>query len=113
MTDDVEALVLDPCYRGTPIEEQALRLAVPVEWHEGRVLDVPALDAHQDYRGPAPVQLGHRIVERFGLETIDAAVIGRAARSGEIDPQSLKQLWHLTAQWGDPRPFEVLRSRML
>lgn len=101
---DVEAVVLDPCYRGTVIEEQADRLTVAVEWHEGRVLDRATLDAHEEYRGPAAVQVGHHIAEHDDRDTIDAAVIGRAVRSGDGDPQTLKQLWHLTAQWGHPRP---------
>lgn len=32
---DVEALVLDPRFRGTEVEDQAHTLGVPVEWHEG------------------------------------------------------------------------------
>ena len=32
---DVEALVLDPCYRATPVEDAARRLGCPVEWHGG------------------------------------------------------------------------------
>lgn len=100
LADDVEALVLDPCYRGTDVEARARRLPVPVEWHEGRVLDLATLDAHEDYRGPAPVAVGHDIV-RAGV--IDARVIGEAVRSGRYEMQPLKQLWHLTAQWGRPR----------
>lgn len=31
----VEALIMDPCYRGTDIEEKAHGLGLPLEWHEG------------------------------------------------------------------------------
>lgn len=40
---DVEALVLDPSYRGTAIEVAARRLPCPVEWHHGFRLDVDEL----------------------------------------------------------------------
>ena len=36
LTTDVEAVVLDPSFRDTRIEDQAGSLGVPVEWHEGR-----------------------------------------------------------------------------
>lgn len=103
MAYDVEAVVLDPCYRGTCVEDQAYQLGPAVEWHEGRVLDLPTLDAHEDYRGPAAVQLGHHLAQHDGVDTIDAAVIGRSVDHGGYYPQTLKQLWHLTAQWGQPR----------
>jgi Protein of unknown function (DUF3626) len=32
---DVEALVLDPCYQASAVEEAASRLGCPVEWHGG------------------------------------------------------------------------------
>ena len=32
---DVEAVVLDPCFRGTAVEDAACRLGVSVEWHPG------------------------------------------------------------------------------
>lgn len=100
LADDAEALVLDPCWRGTTVEEQALALGLPLEWHEGRVLSLATLDAHADYRGPEPVRIGHEVA-RDGV--VDAAVIGEAVRSGRYATQPLKQLWHVTAQWGRPR----------
>lgn len=98
--DDVEALVLDPCYRATPFEEKAGRLGLPIEWHEGRVVHVADLNDHIDYRGPDPVRIAQEIAQN-GL--VDALVIGDAVRSGRYETQPLKQLWHLTAQWGRPR----------
>lgn len=100
LAEDVEALVMDPCYRETGVEERAYRLGLPVEWHEGRVLDLATLDAHADYRGPAPVAIGHAIARDC---RVDARLIGDAVRSGLHEAQPLKQLWHLTAQWGGPR----------
>ncbi|WP_409484993.1 DUF3626 domain-containing protein [Arsenicicoccus dermatophilus] len=99
LRDDVEALVLDPCYRGTDVADRAARLGLPLEWHEGRVLDLPTLDAKVDYRGPEPVRIGHEIAQDG---VVDARLIGDAVRTGRYDVQPLKQLWHLTAQWGRP-----------
>lgn len=100
LVEDVEALVMDPCYRDTIYEEKAHSLGVDVEWHEGRVLTLSALDEHQDYRGAEPVRIGREIARD---EVIDALIIGDAVRSGRYGNQPLKQLWHLTAQWGVPR----------
>jgi hypothetical protein len=94
---DVEALVLDPCYRSTPVEDAARALPCPVEWHPGFVLGVDELRRHPDYRGAEFVELGVRIAVDG---RIDPAVIGAAARTGEHDPQALKKVWHLLARFG-------------
>jgi hypothetical protein len=99
LATDVEAVVLDPCFRGSPTEDQARALDVPVEWHEGRRLDVAALTEHPLFRGPRTVEVGRRIAES-GL--LDAAVIGRAARAGAEDPRDLKRVWHCVARFGSP-----------
>ncbi|HET8560109.1 MAG TPA: DUF3626 domain-containing protein, partial [Marmoricola sp.] len=49
---DVEAVVLDPCYRGTPVGSVARSLPVPVSWHPGLRLSVAELRRHPDFRGP-------------------------------------------------------------
>lgn len=99
LEQDVEALVLDPCYRGTVIQTKADKLGISLEWHEGRHLSLETLDSHSDYRDPPAVEVGHRIASEGG---ITALVIGEAYRSGRYDPRALKQLWHITAQWGTP-----------
>jgi hypothetical protein len=96
---DVEALVLDPCFRGSEIEDQAHELGVPVEWHAGRQLAVETLAEHPAFRGPRVVDVGRRIAEAGSL---DAAVIGRAVRAGREDPQDLKKVWHCVARFGTP-----------
>ena len=96
---DVEAIVLDPCYRGTTVEDHARRLGVPVEWHEGRRLAVTELARHPDYRGPHIVDVG-RAIARHGV--LDAQVIGRAVLAGGHDPQDLKKVWHHVARFGTP-----------
>lgn len=99
LASDVEALVLDPCFAGTPIEAFAVACGTALEWHEGRVLTVAELQARPDYRGPEAVSLGAEIARDGRL---DARLIGNAARTGRHHPQRLKQLWHHVAQWGSP-----------
>ncbi|MCX4729877.1 DUF3626 domain-containing protein [Streptomyces sp. NBC_01363] len=98
----VEALVLDPCYRSTPVEEAARRLPCRTEWHVGFRLTVEQLRRHPDYRGAEFVDLGAEIAENGVL---DPRIIGDAARSGRHDLQSLKKVWHCLARFGaPPRP---------
>jgi hypothetical protein len=99
LTTDAEALVLDPCFEGTPVESQARSLGVPVEWHEGRRLTVEEMERHEDFRGADIVRVGRRVA-RDGV--LDAAVVGAAARRGTEDPQDLKKVWHLVARFGAP-----------
>ncbi len=96
---DVEAVVLDPCYRGTDVEDHAQLLGVPVEWHEGRRLSVETLAEHPAFRGPHVVEVGARIA----LDgVLNAAVIGHAVAAGQEDRQDLKKVWHCVARFGSP-----------
>ncbi|MFE9844988.1 DUF3626 domain-containing protein [Streptomyces goshikiensis] len=98
----VEALVLDPCYRGTAVEAAARRLTCPVEWHPGFRLTVGELRRHPDYRGPEYVELGARIAVDGVL---DPRIVADAARTGDHDPQAIKKVWHCLARFGaPPRP---------
>jgi hypothetical protein len=97
--EDVEALVLDPCFRGTDIDAVAGRLGCAIEWHEGFRLSVDELRQHSDYRGQEYVDLGVDIA-RGGV--LDARAIGDAARSGCYPEQSLKKVWHCLARFGAP-----------
>jgi len=96
---DMEALVLDASYRGTPVETAARRLACPVEWHPGYRLSVEELRRHAEYRGPEYVELGARIAEDGHL---DPRIIGDAARTGRYVLQDLKMVWHCLARFGAP-----------
>ncbi|MEI5035446.1 DUF3626 domain-containing protein [Streptomyces sp. S1A(2023)] len=96
---DVEALVLDPCYRGTTVEDAALRLGCPVEWHPGFRLGVDELRRHPDYRGREYVDLGTQIAVDGML---DPRIIGNSARAGLHDPQAVKKVWHYLARFGAP-----------
>ncbi|MET8897357.1 DUF3626 domain-containing protein [Streptomyces albogriseolus] len=98
---DVEALVLDPSYRGTDVEEAARRLPCPIEWHPGFRLTVEHLRQHHDYRGQTYVDLGAKIAVDGCL---DPWTIGRAARTRHYDSQALKKVWHCLARFGAPPP---------
>ena len=92
--EDVEALVLDACYRGTEVEKAARRLACPVEWHPGHRLSVEELRRYPDYRGQEDVELGLSLaVDGY----LDPKVIGDAARTGKYDDRQLKRVWHYVA----------------
>ncbi len=96
---DIEALVLDPCYRGTAVEESARRLPCPVEWHPGFRLTVQELRRHPGYRGQEFVDLGTQIAVD-GL--LDPRIVGAAAETGRHDPQAVKKVWHYLARFGAP-----------
>lgn len=95
----LEALVLDPSFRGTAVEEAARRLPCRTEWHAGFRLTVAELRRHADYRGQEFVDLGAEI-SRGGL--LDPRTIGDAARTGRYATQSLKKVWHCLARFGAP-----------
>ncbi|WP_198357558.1 DUF3626 domain-containing protein [Streptomyces fildesensis] len=96
---DVEALVLDPSYRGTEVEAEAARLPCPVEWHGGFRLTVENLRRHPDFRGQEYVDLGAAIAVDGRL---DPRIIGDATRTGRYDAQALKKVWHCLARFGAP-----------
>jgi hypothetical protein len=96
---------------GAALCELAQQYGIPLHWHCGFQLAVPAVP--DDFRGPAMTRLARRIAGIAG--TLDAAVIGRAAASLHQEPeawqdwgsrddtlQHLKQLWHVLVQYGSP-----------
>jgi hypothetical protein len=96
---DAEALVLDPCYRGTPVEAAARRLGCAVDWHGGFWITTGDLLAHPGYRGQEIVDLGVSLARDRRL---DPAIIGDAARTATHDEQALKRVWHYVARFGSP-----------
>jgi hypothetical protein len=94
---DIEALVLDPSYRGTDVEAAAAELPVPICWHHGFRLQVDPLAEHGDYRDEDVVRAGRQVAEDGWL---DARIIGDAVRAGCYDAQTLKRLWHCTTRYG-------------
>lgn len=94
---DVAAVVLDPCYRSTAVEDAARRLPCALEWHAGFRLTVGELRALSGYRGPEIVASGASIAVAGRL---DPGVLGEAAASGRYDPQVVKRVWHCLARFG-------------
>ncbi|MFB7290274.1 DUF3626 domain-containing protein [Actinacidiphila glaucinigra] len=97
LDDDVEALVLDPCYRGTAVETAARRLPCALEWPGGFRLTVVELRLRPAYRGQEYVDLGAGIAVDGVL---DPRAIGLAAATGRHDGQALKKVWHYVARFG-------------
>ncbi|MEU8179720.1 DUF3626 domain-containing protein [Micromonospora sp. NPDC049044] len=119
LAHDVEELVLDPSFAGTPTGATLVSIAerhgFPVRWHPGFVLAVDQVDA--EFRGPAIPVLAARVHREFAQagDPVDAALVGRAAASVVIEPQRwadrgpiadtlqhLKQLWHVLVRHGTP-----------
>ena len=109
---DVEMLVMDPAFEGTPtgdlLSEAGRTYEFPIRWHcRFRML---AQDVPDDFRGPAMRPLARRISPNGVL---DAAIIGPAEATvrerlddwgdwGSRDEilQHLKQLWHVLVHYG-------------
>ncbi|WP_121257133.1 DUF3626 domain-containing protein [Nocardioides ferulae] len=90
---DVDAVVLDPCFAGTPVEEAARLLGCAVEMHPGFRVASDAIDSA--YRGE---EVG-ALARSLGTE-LTPRVVGDAARSGQHDPQDVKRVWHCLARFG-------------
>lgn len=105
LTRDVEALVLDPCYRGSPVDAAAARLGCPVEWHGGFTVSAAELLRNPGYRGPEFARLGVSLARDGAL---NPRLVGDASRAGRHDEQALKRVWHYVARFGSP---EILRGR--
>lgn len=120
LAEDVEALVVDPGFVGTPVgdalREMCARFGLAWRTHAGFVLATEAVP--DDFRGPRMVPLARRVESGFSSlpGRIDAPAIGRAAASLEREPerwadwdthaatlQHLKQLWHVLVWRGGPR----------
>lgn len=101
MAADVAAVVLDPCYRATPIEQAARALPCPLEWHDGFRLPVARLADCAAYRSAAVATILARLAVAGVVTPRD---IGHA-RQQPLDPQLLKQAWHCVARFGSTMPF--------
>ena len=107
---DVEAVVLDPCFRGSAVEAPAREVATTsgaaLEWHRGCAVDAAALGSRAEcvaYRGPEVVRVAHEVAAALTRDgVLDAAVVGRAVALGRWDAQRLKQVWHCVARFGSP-----------
>lgn len=92
LTDDVEAVVVDPSDLETSWDVLD-RWGVAVETHPGYRVTVDGID--EAYRGPVPVALAREL----GGD-LTPARLGAAERSGRHDPQAVKWLWHCLARFG-------------
>jgi hypothetical protein len=112
LADDVEALVADPSFVGTPtgatLTHLCERYCIPLYFHAGSVLD--ASEVPSDVRGPTMPSLAARVARNGD---IDARAIGEAAVALFRDPaawanrgtyaevvQELKLLWHVLVRCG-------------
>lgn len=93
---DAASIVLDPCFRGTRVEEVANQLGCTVDFHDG--FSLRTADADAGYRGVAAAILAQGLGPRLTPD-----VIGAAARSGKYDRQLLKYVWHLMARCAQTR----------
>ncbi|MEO5712374.1 MAG: DUF3626 domain-containing protein [Luteolibacter sp.] len=95
---DVDALVLDPVYKGTSVEDLADGLPCDVEWHAGFVTTVDVIECHPDYRGLEIVRIAKSLSNDGRL---DPFILGQAVKSGAYEPQAVKKVWHYLARFGD------------
>lgn len=92
---DMEAVVLDPSFRGTEVEAAARELGCAVEWHQGFRLSTQDLRRNAHYRTPESVALGLAIAQ-------DGHLTPHLLENTTADPQVLKHLWHHLARHGRP-----------
>ncbi|MFC4812900.1 DUF3626 domain-containing protein [Paenibacillus sp. GCM10023250] len=115
LKDDVEILVADPSFKGTPIgsilERLCMNYSIKFIWNTGYYLKVEAVPT--DFRGPTMPALARRI-EKDGY--INASIIGDAVNELNRNPanwsdrgsyaevlQELKLLWHVLVRFGKPQ----------
>ncbi|MEM6475111.1 MAG: DUF3626 domain-containing protein [Pseudomonadota bacterium] len=91
--EDIDAVVLDPSYRGTATEQFASQLKCDVEWHSGFELQLEKLLDHEGFR-PEPAL---KAITDLKIRT--PADIG-AAREKDLDYQTAKWVWHCVARFG-------------
>lgn len=97
LAHDVEAIVLDPSYKGTEVEQKAQKLNWHIEWHDGYMLSTRQMEKYPEYRGPEYIKLGKEVAHS-GMLT--PHIIGMAAATGMSDQQDLKRVWHYLARFG-------------
>jgi hypothetical protein len=109
---DVTAVVADASFRGTGFEPFLARLGGLLHWSPAFRLPPDQFPA--DLRGPAVPPLARFIAARYRTARLDAAVIGRVARSVVRTPapwssfgtppevlQLIKYLWHILVLRGE------------
>ncbi|NMP33460.1 DUF3626 domain-containing protein [Thalassotalea sp. M1531] len=97
LNDDVECLVLDPVYRSTIVEQDALKLGIPVKWHSGYELTIEHMNRHPYYRGQQFIELAEELALN-GI--INPRILGSAVTERGYDEQDIKKVWHYLARFG-------------
>ena len=95
--DDIEFVVLDPIYRSNVVEEYALKLGVPIKWHNGYELSIEQMNLHPDYRGQQFIGLAKELAQDG---KINARLLGLAVTEQGYDEQDVKKIWHYLAKFG-------------
>ncbi len=97
IAEDVEALVLDPSYKGSVVETLARSLPCAVEWHAGFLLTAQALPELDSYRGPETAALARELL----LEgPINPAALGQIRLKHLEESALVKKVWHCMARFG-------------
>ena len=97
LKDDIECLVLDPIFRSSVIEKQALNLGIPLKWHNGYELSLEKMSCYPDYRGQQYIDLAKELAQN---RIIDAKILGLAVTKQGYNEQEVKKLWHYLARFG-------------
>ncbi|GLX86952.1 hypothetical protein tloyanaT_32050 [Thalassotalea loyana] len=97
LKDDIECVVLDPIYRDSAIEQQALSLGVPVKWHNGFELSIEEMSRYPEYRGIRYIELAKALAQN---EKVNAKILGLAVTQQGYDEQDVKKVWHYLARFG-------------
>lgn len=100
LSEDVAAVVADPSFRGTPHEAHLAALSETLRWSPGFTLTPPEFPA--GLRGPEVPPLAAAVAQRYHVDTLDAEIIGRAAREPGAPRQLIKYLWHILVLLGRP-----------
>lgn len=101
--DDIECIVLDPIYRTTTVEDYALKLGIPVKWHNGYELSLEEMSRHPEYRGQQFIDLASELAINGN---INARILGLAVTDQGYNEQDVKKIWHYLARFG----YQVTRK---
>lgn len=97
LKDDIDYLVLDPIYRFSEIEVYALKLGVPIRWHDGYALSIEQMCRHPNYRGQHYIELAKALGQHG---KINAKLLGLAVTEQGYNEQDVKKVWHYLARFG-------------
>lgn len=97
LEEDIQALVLDPSFKGTEVEDYARELPVEIRWHSGFCVLIEGINLYPDYRGQAILDIANQVAEN-GMLT--PRIIGEAVKAKTFDEQDLKKVWHYLARFG-------------